>query len=877
MSSAHSLLKTVPASLVTVSLRRPWLTLALALLVTIAALLTAMQRMAITTDTSQLISPDVAWRVEERRMEEAFPQLRDVMLVLIDGKTPELAEDGAARLSAALAADSKTFRRVTRPDGGDFLAREGLLFGSVEDVRSATRTMVDAQPLLGPLAADPSLRGVAGSLSTMLDGVNRGEVTLGRIDKPLNALATAIDGSLAGKNPAFSWQELFDNGSGGGSGGLAVPKRRLILVQPVLDHAALMAGENAADGVMRAARELKLDEAHGVRVRLTGEVPLADEEFATLQENIGAVAMVMLGAMLLTLWLATRSVKLVAAIMVAIIAGLIVTAAVGLLAVGRFNLISVAFIPLFVGLGVDFGIQICVRFNAERPDSADAAEALKKAASELGAPLSLAAGAIFVGFGAFLPTAYIGITELGVIAGLGMIIALFASLTLLPALIVVLGPSAPRHEVGFPWLAPVDRLLERKRRWVLWSFALAMGLSIAALPWVQFDFNPLHLRDPNAPAMRTLSDLTQDPDRTPNTIDVLAKTPAEAQALKAKLERLPEVSHVVALGTFIPDDQDAKLAVLQDASLLLDVTLNPFDVLPAPTDADMIAATEGTRAKLAAVLSAHPGPDGTAARKLDTALDRLAKATPEQRSAVDRMLTAPLGVMLNQMRSALQAEPITRESLPADFAQDWETPSGLSRLQVFPSGDAHDNRVLRRFRDAVAKVTPSISGLPVATQAAASTVAFAFVEAGIIAFVLVSGLLFLVLRSVREVAFTLAPVILSIFLTLGSCLVIGQPINFANIIAFPLLFGVGVAFHIYFVMAWSVGAQNLLQSSLARAVMFSAFATGTAFGSLWLSTHPGTASMGKILMISLIWTLICALIFEPALLGPSPEARSKRA
>ncbi len=873
MSASNSLLRTVPAALVTVSLRRPWLTLLIALAVTAAALLTAMQRMAITTDTSQLISPDVAWRVEERRMETAFPQLRDVMLVVIDGQTPELAEDGAARLTAALAADSKTFRRVTRPDGGDFLAREGLLFGSVDDVRSATKTMIDAQPLLGPLAADPSLRGVAGSLTTMLDGVSRGQIALARIDKPLNVLSKAIDGSLDGKSPAFSWQELFDSGGGG----LSVPKRRLILVQPVLDHAALMAGENAADGIMRAAQSLKLDDAHGIRVLLTGEVPLADEEFATLQENIGAVAMVMLGAMLLTLWLATRSVKLVTAIMIAIIAGLIVTAAVGLLAVGRFNLISVAFIPLFVGLGVDFGIQICVRFNAERPSSADAAEALKKAASELGAPLSLAAGAIFVGFGAFLPTDYIGITELGVIAGLGMIIALFASLTLLPALIVLLRPAAPRHEVGFSGLAPVDRLLARKRRWVLWSFALAMGLSIAALPWVQFDFNPLHLRDPDAPAMRTLSDLTQDPDRTPNTIDVLAKSPAEAQALKAKLERLPEVSHVVSLGTFIPADQDTKLAVIQDASVLLDLTLNPFEVLPAPTDADMIAAINGTRAKLSAVLAAHPGPDAAAARRLDGALDRLAKATPQQRSAVDHMLADPLGVMLNQMRSALQAEPITRESLPADLAQDWETSGGLSRLQVFPSGNAQDNRVLRRFRDAVAAVTPAISGLPVATQAAASTVAFAFVEAGFIAFLLVSALLFVVLRSVREVAFTLAPVILSIFLTLGSCLVIGQPINFANIIAFPLLFGVGVAFHIYFVMAWSTGAQNLLQSSLARAVMFSAFATGTAFGSLWLSTHPGTASMGKILMISLIWTLICALIFEPALLGPSPEAKAEKA
>jgi len=173
-------------------------------------------------------------------------------------------------------------------------------------------------------------------------------------------------------------------------------------------------------------------------------------------------------------------------------------------------------------------------------------------------------------------------------------------------------------------------------------------------------------------------------------------------------------------------------------------------------------------------------------------------------------------------------------------------------------------------------VAPTASGLPISTQEAARTIADAFVQAGILALVAVALLLLAVLRSLRETAFTLAPVVLSGFLTLGSCVLIGQPINFANIIAFPLLFGVGVAFHIYFVMAWRAGARDLLQSSLARAVFFSALATGTAFGSLWISSHPGTASMGKILMISLAWTLVCALIFEPALLGPPRRAVSER-
>jgi uncharacterized protein len=203
--------------------------------------------------------------------------------------------------------------------------------------------------------------------------------------------------------------------------------------------------------------------------------------------------------------------------------------------------------------------------------------------------------------------------------------------------------------------------------------------------------------------------------------------------------------------------------------------------------------------------------------------------------------------------------------------RDWVTPDGRARVQVSPKGDSNDNGVLKVFSKAVRAVAPDASGPPISIQEAGKTVSWAFIEAGLLSLVAITALLLLVLRSLREVAFTLAPIVLAGFLTLGTCVLIGQPINFANVIAFPLLFGVGVAFHIYFVMAWRAGTTNLLQSSLARGVFFSALTTGAAFGSLMLSSHPGTASMGKILMISLIWTLVAALIFEPALLGPPPE------
>lgn len=859
----------IVADIVATSARAPRVTIALALLLSFLALGFAASRFAMTTDTGALISSDIDWRRQERAMETAFPQLRDNMLVAIDAKTPELAEDAASRLAAHLAADKAHFRIVSRPDGGPFLAREGLLLGSRADVKQTVDALIEAQPMLGPLAADPSLRGVTTALSAMLDGVEQGDATLDQIEKPVAALADTLDEVRRGKPAWFSWQRLLSEDSA-----LSPPLRRLILLQPVLDHGNLMPGRAASDALASAARSLGLDEAHGVEVRLTGEVPLADEEFATLADNIGLVAFVMLGMMLLTLWLATRSVRMVGAIMATVLTGLIVTTAVGLAAVGRLNLISVAFIPLFVGLGVDFGIQICVRYNAERHEGHAPADALRGVGMALGMPLLLAAGAIFLGFGAFLPTSYIGIAELGVIAGLGMIVALGFSLTLLPALLMTMGTGAPAREVGFRSLAPVDHFLARRRKAVLWAFALSMAISIALLPLVRFDFNPLHLRDPDAPAMRTLADLMHDPDRSPNGVDVLAPDIHTARALAQRLEALPEVGRVIGADSFVPADQPAKLALVSDASLFLDLSLNPFDVSPPPGDTELVAALNSVSSRLRSIAGDGQGQGVASANRLAAAFSALAAASPQARAQANVVLSQPLAVMLDQIRAMLQAGPVTIDTLPPEIRRDWIAPDGRARLQVLPRGNGNDNETLKRFTAAVRQVTPAISGLPVATQSAASTVAWAFVQAGLIALAFVSLLLLVVLRNLREVAFTLAPVVLSGFLTLGSCVLIGQPINFANIIAFPLLFGVGVAFHIYFVMAWRDGATDLLQSSLARAVLFSALATGTAFGSLWLSHHPGTASMGKILMISLAWTLVCALIFEPALLGP-PEKRSK--
>ena len=788
--------------------------------------------------------------------------------MVIDGQTPELAEQAAAGLADRLAQRKDVTRSVRRPDGGPFFAQNGLMLLSLPEVGATTSKVIAAQPFLGPLAADSSLRGVMNSLSAMMLGVKQGQTSLSSLDKALSSLADAFGHVEKGQPAYFSWEALMADKNGGAR----TPLRRIVLVQAKLDYGALEPGSAAADAIRQTARDLHLDPQHGVRVRLTGEVPLADEEFSSLADKAWLVGGAMLAAVMLMLWLATRSFRILACVLVTTFAGLLLTAAAGLAAVGRFNLISVAFIPLFVGLGIDFGIQLSVRFRAERLAHPAIPAALTRAASGIGGSLATAAAAITLGLFAFLPTSYIGVSELGVIAGLGMIIALLLTLTLLPALLVIVRPRDQGLEVGNPRLKPLDHFLIARRKQVLWAFAIAVLVSIALLPLVRFDFNPLHLRNPRGEAMATLADLMKDPDQSPNTIDVLTPSLAQADAVAKRVSVLPETDQAVTLSSFVPDDQPAKLALIQDASLLLDPTLNPLTLTPPPTDAETVQSLKDAAKALrdAATASTAPAAD---ARRLAAALDGLAAGPPDLRARASEAVISPLNTMLDQVRNMLSAKPVTLQSLPPDLVRDWTAPDGRARVQVFPKHN--DNPSLERFAAAVRKVAPNASGGPVSIQEAAKTISGAFIEAGALSLIAVTVLLLLVLRSLRETAFTLAPVVLSGFLTLATCVLIGQPINFANIIAFPLLFGVGVAFHIYFVMAWRAGQTDLLQSSLTRAVFFSAMTTGMAFGSLWLSSHPGTASMGKILMISIVWTLVCALLFEPALLGP--PARPKAA
>jgi hopanoid biosynthesis associated RND transporter like protein HpnN len=812
------------------------------------------------TDIKELFPRDLPWVERAWHYLDRFPE--QGIIVVVDAPTPELADEALSRLAAALASDHTHFHAVEALQADPFFARSALLFPPLADVEQIADRMTRAAPLIQALSADPSLRGALTGLNFGLIGATNNFIPPDALAGPINRAADTLGDVLAGRPAHFSWRLLAE-------GKTAEPAdlRRFIQIRPVLDFAAVEPGRTASEAIEAAVQRLNLAETHQARVRLTGLVPMNDSQLGVMQEHAILHGIITLAAVLLVLWLALRSWRTILATLIGLLCGLSVAAALGLWLVGTLNPISVAFFVLFIGLGIDFGLQFAVRYRAERYDTGALRPALLNAAHKAGGPLALAAIAIALGFFAFVPTSYRGLSELGLIAGSGMLVAFLASVTLVPALIATLNPPAEAAPMRMAFLAPVDRFLERRRFAVI---ALTVGTVVLGAPllyWLRFDFNPLHLQSPKAEAVATFLELREDPRTGANAIELLKPDLQSAAAAASRLAALPEVSGTTTIASFVPDEQEAKIAAIGRIAAVLGPALrSPPEALPS--DAENIAALAETATMLSQFAARHSGPGAEAAARLSGLLTRLAAAPEEARARAQAAFAAPLRLSLGALDTALHPEPVTIESLPEALRNAWVASDGELRVQVLPQGDPSDTEVLRRFVTAVLAAEPGATGPAVLLYEAGNTILHAFIEAGVFALVSILVLLWIALRRLGDVAITLVPLLLAGLLTLELSVLFGMKLNFANIIALPLLLGVGVAYKIYYVLAWRRGLTGLVQSTLSRAVIFSALTTAIAFSSLSLSAHPGTASMGHMLLLALFCTMAAAVLFQPALMGP---------
>jgi uncharacterized protein len=849
--------------------RAPRIVLAIALVLSAVLLAYAARELRMHTDTTDIISDELPSRQDYIALRAAFPQLVGSLIVVIDGITPEVADDARARLADRLARDPGRFPWVFAPGGDAFFARNGLLYAELADLETLSDRLVRAQPLLGPLARDPSL----GGLASALDLVARAppDAREGASVEPLlAALAAAFDAAAAGRFHRLAWAELLGGTDPAGN-------RRLLLLQPVLERGSLAPARPAIDAVRGAADELGIDEAHGLRLRLTGPVALEHEELMSVARGAARASVLALVMVAVVLGVGLGSVRLVFAAIATLLVGLVATAAFAALAVGDLNLISIAFVVLYVGLGIDYSVHLCLRYRELRAGGEAHAQALHDAVQAVGSSLVLCAITNSVGFFAFYPTTFKGVAELGLISGTGMWIALFLSVSLLPVLLTLWPYDPSRH--ARPWRAVALAPRLPPRAVIAGAVLLAAG-SLALLPRARFDSNPLNLRAPDSESVATFRELLERPESSPFTLAWLARDLATARAAAASLDGHPAVAHARTIEDLVPQRQDEKLAVIDDLGFVLGPTLSSR--APAQeTVEDLAAALPALEASLrrvadAGFAQARPAVDALAAAR--AAIERAPPAERDTRAAaLDESVLFGLRFQLARLREAMQAQPVTLDDLPETLAALWRSADGQYRVEIAPAENLAQPGATERFVADVREVLPHATGLPVIQQEAGAAVAGAFTQALVTALVAVALLTFLLMRSVRDSVLVLTPVLLGTLLTVAATVVFDMPFNFANVIALPLLLGICVDNGIHIVHRHRAGPSpgGLLASSTARAVVVSALTTIVTFGNLAFSGHPGMASMGRLLAIGLTLGLACSLLTLPALLEWHETARAR--
>jgi len=864
--------------------RHPRWVVGLAVLMTIAGGYYTATHLGINTDTEDMLSGRLSWRVQYERYKGAFPQYTDEILVVIDGATAGLAAEAQLAIGERLRAAPALFETVYLPGGGPFFERHALLYLDEEELDELAVGLEEAGPWLRELEREPELPRFLSVVDSLMAETSDDE----RVSGLIGAVGEAFGSSMMGRLRPLPWRDVLSGEAGG-----AEELRRYVVIKPRLDFNSLLPGEPAIGRLRAVIDSLGLSAGVGVSVRLTGSVPMADEELRSAIQGLGIAVGLALFAVGGILYAGLRSARLIGASLFTLLVGLVITSTFAALAVRHLNLISIAFAVLYIGLGIDYAIHYSLRYRELRVEGAGQREALRLTAEDVGASLFLSAVTTAACFYAFIPTAFKGVSELGMIGGTGMLISFIVTITLMPALLCLV-PFRPRPDerplVGGVMPDGLARWIAGHRRTVLIGASIVALASAALLPQARFARNPLDLRDPEAEATATFRELLADSTTSPMTIAVLAPDSAAAERLADRLTRLERVEEAITIGVFVPDGQGPRLARIDRIGRVIDSSFEPTragptDLDAGPTDPRAIDLT----ARLASVetfrrrLSRYePAGEETRDRARFASFqirgwqrwmeDRPASV---QREALDRVQSSLLGGLrrsLRDLRASLDAGFVTVADLPPDLVERWVSPDGTHRVEVIPRDNLADEAALRAFVADVLSAAPDATGEPVISVSAGEAVVSAFRQALAYAAIATLLLLLLALRSFWDTMRVIVPLLLAGALAGAATVLFGVAFNYANVIALPLLLGVGVDNGIHMVhrsRAGLTGGADLLGTSTARAVLFASLTTIFSFGTLAFSRHPGAASMGQMLTIGMLSVLVSTLVVLPAL----PSAR----
>ena len=915
MSLRHRIFR----ALAHVSLRRPYLVLLCAVALSIASVFYTKARLEFHTGQDDLVTPNSRSSRDYLDYTHEFPDLDGLIIVVRAAPDPARAEHFVDALAARLNGDHANVKTVFyKIDAGAFADR-AMLYMPRADLDALAQKLRTAFPMLGAYAGDPSLAGFFAMVNAGIDSQMQAKMqsqmaahvqrqrqnrTSGSIraresamrhaaanDRPdtpshagaapsapvtlaLGAVDTVLEGMLAdaGSGKYVSpWEAMMQAGaqdSSQGHGYLVSDNGKYLLL-----HVA--PGDGAKDGPNPTkAIEHDLDAVRaafpGVMAGMTGGPALAYAEETTTAHDIALASMIAIVSNVLLLVIPFTAVVEPLFAVLALLAGVAWSFGFTTLAIGHLNLLSAVFTSVLAGIGINFPIHLMARYDEARRQGASSAEAVELAVVNTGTGVFASACIMALAFLTPVFTDFRGIAELGIVSAAGLFLCLVSALLVFPALVVLRERYSPARTR--PQLAPHTRasILEAAFRRpgliVVGAVALTVGLLLLT-GRVQFDQNLLKLQAEQTEAVKFENVLLKDSGRSSWFAVSLAPSMQAGEARAAAFRKLPVVSDVETISTYIPDDQPAKLKTLH----ALGAMLAPIKVAPVHSAGDGTRLTRELSeltGRLTRIASADPSSGAVKTKSLaETALNRL-KRDPATFAGYEASINADLRARLGELKRDLRPAMVTTANLPKVVRERFIGKSGRYLVQIYPRGDVWEDAALSRFISALRTVDEDVTGPPVQTYNIANVMRRGYENAAVMALIAVFIFVFADFRNLRDTALATVPLLFGGAWLLEAMGWMGWEFNLANLFAVPILIGTGVDNGVNMLYRWREERDKsalILSKAVGKSVTISSMTTIAGFAALIPAAHRGISSLGWVLSLGVTLILIATLVVLPAL------------
>jgi hopanoid biosynthesis associated RND transporter like protein HpnN len=874
-----------------------WPIIVISVLVAVASVYYTYTRLKIDTSRNALVASDKHLIKISEGMTRDFGG-RDGLVVVAENGHPARTVNFADALAAELRHYPDRFTDLFYRLDPETLKPWALLYLDYQGLAKIRNNLVDQRALLARLAADPRLTTFYQGINEQMAKVMIGHVFTGFLDeKPagdalpdvtlLNAslkqLLLSLEGAKTSASPfeAFFPQELADM-SQQGYFFTDNDKFLLFLVTP---RSGDYATRNEDVALLRGVIHRVAAQYPGLQVGVTGPDALESDEMASSLSDISLATWLSLAGQMLLLILFFRSMRRTLVEGVTLVIGLCWTFGLVTLVVGHLNLLSMIFAPLMLGLTIDYGIHWFSRLEEEESGRKPCTYAILANTYRRSMP-----GIAYAGLAAalsFLPLMFMGfkgLAELGLILAMGILVMLVATMVLLPALVRVSERCVFSDAVGDcpPRPQPFLHLHWTKPELIVVLGLVIVGSGVIALRFVPFDLNPLHLQNQRVESVVWEYKLIQDSKYSTSYGAVATSSLAELEDRTRALKKLPTVSHVESILSFLPSEVDRKRPLLEELRTVMSGTRFPKS-----------PASPSQPAELAAILSRINFKMDEAAKSLEQEKAATKSQIEETHSLINRIIplldakTHPRAaarladferlffsdlrdkweLFSGYVNSALDLPPPTLANLPQEVRQRFISPQGTFLLRVFPSQDIWNFGPLKVFVKTLWSVDPNAVGDPVLLYVFTLGFKNACLKAAGLALLAITVMLLLMFRSWKMTLLALLPLIVGTGLTLNLMWLLGIPFNQANVLFLPLILGEGVEFGIIILVRWRLEASAraiTLPASTAKGVALAALTTTLGFGSLMVSGHQGTFSLGLLATVGSLSVLLASLSFLPA-------------